>query len=88
MGGLVVIIPVTARIVLHSRHPYTLAKYDEVQVGMTLDQVRGILGVGPTDGLAATGSASFEWENGDNSGITVGFLNGRVRSKTHTPGLR
>ena len=79
--------------------PYTMAKFDQIHRGMTLDQVEAVLGT-PTKLHTFTNTkyAFFrDWDNPDGSGIEVEFHResldvpipqAQVVAVTHTSGLR
>lgn len=67
----------------------TLAEYNEIQYGMSYDQVVAIVGDDPTSGASASGGPygasawAYVWENDDDSRMVVTFAttNGSVVAK-------
>lgn len=69
---------------------YTMAQFNQVQNGMTLQQVEGILGPGTPSVQGETAGISgaiYEWQNDDGSNMNVQFQNGLVIMKAQA-GLR
>ncbi len=64
----------------------TRAKYNEVKVGMTVDEVQAILGPGK-ENASGPGVLIATWQSGgiNNTVISVTFQNGRVQSKAIAP---
>ena len=65
----------------------TLAEYNEIQDGQTLDEVVAIVGVDPTRSASATGpyantGTAYQWVNPDGSAAIITFDNGIVVAKT------
>lgn len=62
------------------------ANYEKIKTGMKLDEVQQILG-GPGDAISNTGSGAFsssvyKWSGSNYSFIVVGFMNGKVITKS------
>ncbi|MEI6808770.1 MAG: hypothetical protein WCN95_08605 [bacterium] len=64
-------------------HPIvTRAEYDQIQNGMTYDQVVAIVGSAGSETLnAGGGTFAYTWLNPDTSGAEVIFMNGAVYGK-------
>jgi hypothetical protein len=65
----------------------TLSEYNEIQVGMSLDQVEAIIGGGPTRSASATGpyantGTAYQWVNLDGSAALITFEDDRVVLKS------
>lgn len=64
---------------------YTKAQYDKVQNGQTLAQVQAIMG-GAGDmqsetKVSDTVGQTWQWANGEGTGVIVTFENGKVSAK-------
>ncbi|AFY48642.1 hypothetical protein Nos7524_2822 [Nostoc sp. PCC 7524] len=55
-------------------------EYEQLIIGMSLTDVRSILGLGTEVRRSAT-TATFEWKNPDDSKITVTFENDQLKTK-------
>ena len=66
------------------RYSITLADYDSVHEGLTLEQVQSSLGSGDaatrTEETSASGAVVYRWTNPDESYVEIEFVNGRARS--------
>ncbi len=70
----------------------TLAQYEQLQTGMTYDQVKHILGRGGVAvpnaggtanlGMAMVAFKTYEWRNADDSFINAVFLSGQMTEKS------
>jgi hypothetical protein len=65
----------------------TLEEYNEISVGMTLDQVVAIIGGSPTRSGSATGpyantGTAYQWVNPDGSAALITFENDEVVAKS------
>lgn len=63
---------------------YSLDKFTQVQMGMTYDQVKGILGDGKEESSTGDGefkTISYIWKNSDGSNISVMLQGGKVTTK-------
>jgi hypothetical protein len=78
----------TAFLLLGCTSPISAENYQKIQNGMTLEQVKAVLGepteaktagIGPLSGTAAT------WKQGDLT-ISIQFLNNKVQLKSMTGG--
>ena len=63
--------------------PFGRAEYEQLRIGMSLTDVRSILGRGSEVSSSAT-IASFTWKNPDASEITVIFERGKLKSKAQS----
>lgn len=64
---------------------YSLDKFMQVQMGMTYDQVKGILGDGTEESSVGDGDAkavTYSWKNNDASNISIEIQGGKVVNKT------
>jgi hypothetical protein len=64
----------------------TLAKFGQVQQGMTYEQVKAILGKDGTmdseNNIAGIYNAMYSWRNSDYSGMNAMFQNGKLFQKS------
>lgn len=61
----------------------TREKYNQIQLGMTYEQVVEIMGDPGEEGGSADVVKVYYWTNADNSSVSVGFANGKVTSKSN-----
>ncbi|AJA49055.1 hypothetical protein CPAST_c29890 [Clostridium pasteurianum DSM 525 = ATCC 6013] len=64
---------------------YTMEKFMEIKMGMTYDKVQKILGEGEEEsssGHFSNEAADYKWENSDETGIYISFLNNKVIDKS------
>ncbi len=59
----------------------TMGEYKQVKRGMTLKQVRAIVGFAGKESARSGGFVIYDWANYDGSNVSVTFYGGRVRSK-------
>lgn len=63
---------------------YSLDKFMQVQMGMSYDQVKGILGDGQEQSSTGDGefkTISYTWQNSDGSNISIMLQGGKVSNK-------
>ena len=63
---------------------YSLDKFMQIQMGMTYDQVKAILGDGTEESSSGDGdikTVSYSWKNSDGSNISVMIQGGKVMTK-------
>lgn len=61
----------------------TLSEYNEIEIGMSYDEVVAIVGDGPTRTASATGpyentGTAYQWINDDGSSAVITFENDKV----------
>lgn len=64
---------------------FTMEKFMKIKMGMTYDQVQKILGEGDEESSSGNFSdrrADYKWENSDETGIYISFLNNKVIDKS------
>jgi hypothetical protein len=66
----------------------TRAEYDQIQVGMTYDQVVAVIGSDGTEIAHARNVVVYEWKNPDATIVDVSFLNGKANTKTISDNLK
>lgn len=62
----------------------TLEKYNQIETGMTLEEVEAILGEGTENASTEAGDVnikSYQWINSDGSNIQIMFQDGKVNTK-------
>ncbi|WP_242949574.1 DUF3862 domain-containing protein [Clostridium pasteurianum] len=62
-----------------------MEKFMEIKMGMTYDKVQKILGEGEEEsssGHFSNEAADYKWENSDETGIYISFLNNKVIDKS------
>ena len=65
----------------------TLSEYNEIKLGMSLDEVEAIIGGGPTRSASATGpyantGTAYQWVNLDGSAALITFEDDQVVLKS------
>ena len=69
----------------------TLAQYNRLQTGMTLEEAQGVVGLGGTEmsrtEVGGISTLVIEWKNPDGSSLDATFQNGKLANKTQS-GLR
>jgi hypothetical protein len=65
----------------------TRAEYNQIQIGMTYDQVVAIIGSDGIEVAHASNMVAYRWENPDATIVEVSFVNGKVNSKTISDNL-
>lgn len=76
----VVLTPVRSRMI-ETYVPIRFRDYEELQSGMTLAEANKVLGSDGIEQSRSGGFVSYLWSNGDGTGVSATFDNGRLSSK-------